>query len=299
MTSTSVAITAGLVAELIRLQFPRWKDLSVAPVPQSGCDNRTFRLGQDMVVRLPSSAAYASQVEREHRWLPVLAVSLPLLVPEPLAMGGPALGYPWCWSIYRWLPGEPALPEAIGDPERFARDVASFLRALESAPGEGGPAPGADTFHRGGRLANYHAQAQEAFALLAPKLDVRRASEVWDRAMASQWSSSPVWVHGDMSVGNLLIRNGVLCGVIDFGQTCIGDPACDLVLAWTLLRDRSRAAFRESLQLDDDTWARGRGWALWKAAIVEAGLAGTGAWERSRSWNTIVEVLADHDRSVH
>lgn len=298
MAAASIEITVGLVANLIRLQFPEWANLPVAPVARAGWDNRSFRLGHDLVVRLPSSEAYASQVEREHRWLPVLAASVPLPIPTPVALGEPALGYPCRWSVYRWLHGDPAEPGAIREQSRFAQDLAAFLRALESVPSEGGPTGGLATFHRGGSLAAYDDQARKAFAVLASSIDVRCATEVWDRALASRWVANPVWVHGDMSVGNLLVDDGALCGVIDFGQACIGDPACDLVPAWTLFRDRSRVAFREALQLDSETWARGRGWALWKAAIIEAGLVKTNAWEASHSRATIAELFDDHNAAA-
>jgi aminoglycoside phosphotransferase (APT) family kinase protein len=245
-----------------------------------------------MVVRLPSAGACAGQVEREHRWLPVLAPGLPQPIPTPVALGEPSFGYPWRWSIYRWLEGEPALPHRIESLPVFARDLATFLRSLHAIPPEGGPLPGPGNFHRGGTLTVYDTEARRAIDALATQINTKAVTAVWDAALASRWPRDPVWVHGDMGVGNLLVSDGRLCGVIDFGQLCVGDPACDLVPAWTLFDKDSRDVFRRTLSLDEATWARGRGWAIWKALIVAAQLSETNAWEGSHCWSTIESVLS-------
>ncbi len=290
---TDPVIDISLVQQLIATQFPEWTGLALEPVPQGGWDNRSFRLGQTMLVRLPSAAGYAPAVEREQRWLPLLAPRLSQPIPVPLAAGRPGSGYPWRWSVYRWLDGETALPERIGDLQQFAQDLALFLRSLHGVCAEGGPVAGKDNYYRGAPLAVYDAEARAAIATLASRLDAAALTAVWDAALASTWTQAPLWVHGDISVGNLLVREGRLCGVIDFGQLCVGDPACDLVPAWTLFDLTSRALFRATMALDDATWARGRGWVLWKALITAAQASQTNAWEGARCWNTIKVVLAD------
>jgi aminoglycoside phosphotransferase (APT) family kinase protein len=249
-----------------------------------------------MLVRMPSAADYAVQVEREHRWLPRLAPLLPLPIPVPLAIGKPADGCPWEWSIYRWLEGDTADPERIADLRDFATSLAQFLIALQRIDPTGGPPPGPDNFHRGGPPTIYDAETRQAIAALGGRIDVDTATEVWEAALATTWHGSPVWIHGDISAGNLLVQGGRLSSVIDFGQLGVGDPACDLSIAWTLFGGESRELFRAMLPLDADTWARGRGWTLWKALIVAAGLTNTNAVEAAQPWRIIAEVLVDHRR---
>jgi aminoglycoside phosphotransferase (APT) family kinase protein len=262
-----VEVDAALATRLVARQFPQWADLPVAPVSLSGWDNRSFRLGDDLLVRLPSHEAYAAAVEKEQRWLPRLAPQLPLPVPRPVGLGRPDDEYPWPWSVYAWIDGEPAATAPPTDLDSFAVDLARFLVALRGADAEDGPAAGPHSFWRGGPLSTYDEEARRAFAALG---DDGRMTAVWDRALASTWDRPPVWCHGDVAVGNLLVRDGRLAAVIDFGSSAVGDPACDTVIAWTLFTGSSRAVFRRTLDLDDDTWDRGRGWALWKAAITLA-----------------------------
>jgi len=280
-----------LVRRLIAAQFPQWAGLPVRPVPMDGWDNRSFRLGDTMLVRLPSAAAYAGQVEHEHRWLPRFAPLLPLAIPGPLGLGRPAAGCPFAWSVYRWIEGETAAAARVGDMQAFAATLARFLGALQRIDPAGGPEPGARNFHRGGALAAYDAEAREAIRRLSPSIDAVAATSLWEEAVRTTWPRDPVWVHGDVSAGNLLVRDGRLVAVIDFGQLAVGDPACDLAIAWTFLDHRSRAVFRSGLALDADTWLRGRAWALWKAAIVSAGLAHTNAVEKAQASRTLEAVL--------
>jgi aminoglycoside phosphotransferase (APT) family kinase protein len=290
------AIDAALVRRLIAAQFPRWAHLPIRPVALSGWDNRTFHLGDGMTVRLPSAAGYAAQVDKEHRWLPELAPQLPLPIPVPLAMGQPTGEYPWHWSVYRWLDGEPTATAPIANLTRFATDLAGFLNALYRVDATGGPPAGAHNFWRGGPLEVYDGETRDAIAALAGRIDTVAATEVWETALATRWDRDPVWVHGDVAVGNLLVEDGRLSAVIDFGSSGVGDPACDLVIAWTFLEGDSRRAFRAALLFDAGTWARGRAWALWKALIVAAGQAHTNAPEATRSLQTVAEVLSDHRR---
>ncbi len=284
-------IDVALVRQLIDGQFPQWAELKVRPVILSGWDNRTFRLGDDLLVRLPSGPEYADQVLKEHRWLPELAPCLPLKIPEPLAIGVPAFGYQHCWSVYRWIDGENASFKNIIDPNAFAAHLANFLLALHRIDASGGPSPGLHSFFRGGSLAVYDTQFRQALANLGGKIDAKAAIRLWESGLASTWSRNSVWVHGDISLGNLLVQKGQLAAVIDFGQLTTGDPACDLVMAWTFFSGESRGIFQSKLALDADTWNRSRAWAFWKAAIVAAGLTVTNAVDWSEPWHVIDEVL--------
>lgn len=286
-------INTALVRRMVASQFPEWAGLSVETVDPGGWDNRTFRLGKEMSVRLPSAAMYAEQVEKEQQWLPALAPHLPLPVPVPLAMGRPDADYPFNWSIYRWIEGACASRQLIGDLSRFARDLGLFLAALHRIDPEGGPPPGRPNFFRGGALTTYDHEARSALAALRDVINTGAATTVWNAALDSQWKGPPVWVHGDVSPGNLLVSVGRLSAVIDFGCTAVGDPACDLAMAWTLFSGESRHAFRAALPLDADTWNRGRGWALWKALITLAEHLGTDTQKADAAKRSIHAVLAD------
>jgi aminoglycoside phosphotransferase (APT) family kinase protein len=289
-------ISTALVEQLISEQFPQWADLPVRPVEFGGWDNRTFHLGDDMNVRLPSAAHYALQVEKEQHWLPRLAPYLPLPIPAPLAIGRPGRGYPWHWSVYRWLPGETATHAPIADLGSFATTLGEFLTALQRIDARSGPPPGQHNFFRGGPLAVYDHETRRALEALEGRIDVATARVVWELALGSAWNNAPVWFHGDVASGNLLVENGQLSAVIDFGTSGVGDPACDLSISWTMFDETSRAAFRDALPLDEETWARGRGWTLWKALIVAAEMPGTDRREIEKSRRVIDAVLSDHRR---
>lgn len=298
MLKQQVTIDTALVSRLVATQFPRWKDLAVRPVASGGWDNRTFRLGDDMLVRLPSAAAYSLQVEKEQRWLPRLAPLLPLPVPVPLAMGNPAGNYPWHWSVYRWIEGETATRGRIASLPQFAASLARFLVALQRIDPAGGPAPGQHNFFRGGPLSVYDGETRQAIAALDGRIDTSAASAVWEAALAATWHGAPVWFHGDVSWANLLVRQGRLSAVIDFGTSGVGDPSCDLAIAWTLFEGNSREVFRAGLPADEAMWARGRGWTLWKALITLAGDIDIDSVEVEKSRRVIDEVLDDHQRAA-
>jgi aminoglycoside phosphotransferase (APT) family kinase protein len=294
MSITRDDINADLARRLVATQFPQWAGLPIKPVRFGGWDNRTFHLGEEMSVRLPSAEGYAAQVEKEHRWLPRLAPHLPVPVPVPLAMGVPSDEYPWPWSVYRWLDGEIATIENIADLRQFAIALAQFLTALYRVDPTGGPPAGPHSFYRGGPLTVYDAETRQAIAALRGQIDTGAASEVWEAALGATWHGPPVWVHGDYAAGNLLVKEGRLSAVIDFGCSAVGDPACDMVIAWTLLSGESREAFRAGVPVDGATWARGRGWALWKALITLAEYLGTDPAKAAEARRVIDEVLADH-----
>ncbi len=277
---------------LIATQFPQWRDLPITPVEPGGVDNRTFRLGQGLTVRVPSATGYAPQVDKEHQWLPFLAAKLPLAIPIPVAKGMPALGYPFNWSVYGWLEGETAQPGGINDLSSFAVKLADFLHALQSIDSTGGPLAGAHSFYRGASLAIYEAETLTAIETLAGQIDVDRSRAVWEAARAATWHGPPIWFHGDVAADNLLTKNGNLAAVIDFGCSGVGDPACDLTIAWTLFTGESRKAFRSAVSADGATWARARGWALWKALITLA-KGDTSPVAAAAARRVIEEVLAD------
>ena len=261
-------VDAAQVRRLIDDQFPQWADLPVRPVARSGWDNVTFHLGDAMVARLPSAAEYALAVDKEHRWLPALAPRLPLPIPVPVAKGRPGADYPFPWSIYCWLPGEPARADRVADPVRFALDLAAFLAALQGVDATDGPQPGKHNWFRGATLRTYDAQTRRALTALDGQIDVDLTREIWQTALDAPWDGVDVWFHGDVAPGNLLLDGGELAAVIDFGTCGVGDPSCDLAIAWTLLTAAGRSAFRKRLSVDEATWARGRGWALWKALVA-------------------------------
>ncbi len=256
---------------LVDSQFPQWAGLPLTPVEVDGWDNRTFRLGSELTVRLPSGDWYAKQVAKEQRWLPVLAPQLPLPIPVPVARGVPDAGFPHEWSVYRWLDGTLAARTRIDDLRGFAADLAGFLRALNRIDATGGPEPGEHNFFRGGPLGHYEGEALDAIEALGAEIPRDAVQRVWADAMASTWERPPVWFHGDVAPTNLLISGGRLAAVLDFGSSGIGDPACDMVIAWSFLDGPSRERYRAALGVDAATWSRGRGWGLWKALITLVG----------------------------
>jgi aminoglycoside phosphotransferase (APT) family kinase protein len=294
-------ITVDVVSCLIAEQFPQWADLAIRPVALDGWDNTTFRLGDDKSIRLPSHKVYVPQIDKEHRWLPVLAPHLPLPIPRPIAKGAPGCGFPAAWSIYGWIAGEPAATAGVTDHDRLADDLAAFLVALRSAPAAGGPPPGPHSFSRGGHVSVWDEQTRSTIDELADEIDAAGALEVWEAAIASTWPGPGVWAHGDVSGSNFLMTDDRLTGVIDFGCAAVGDPACDLTPAWTLFEGSSRRRFVETTGYDDDTWARARGWALWKAVISIArhpvgdpDRTGTRFGWRWRAEDIVDHVIADH-----
>jgi aminoglycoside phosphotransferase (APT) family kinase protein len=253
----------SLVRRLVATQFPWWADLPIEPVASVGTDNAMYRLGADMAVRLPRIHWAVGLVDKEQKWLPALAPQLPLAVPTPLEVGSPGEGYPWHWSVCRWLEGENASVAGFGDPRDAARDLARFLVSLQRIDPADGPPAGPQNFSRGVPLAERDNGTREALAALRGKLDVGAARAAWEAALqAPVCDGPPVWLHGDLFPANLLVAEGRLGAVIDFGCLGVGDPACDLVPAWTLFSGESRDVFRAALGVDDATWARGRGWAL-------------------------------------
>jgi aminoglycoside phosphotransferase (APT) family kinase protein len=266
-----LSVDLDTARDLVTDQFPLWADLPIAPVRTQGWDNFTFHLGDDMLVRLPSAAEYALAVEKEQRWLPEIADKLPTRVPVPLAQGRPGAGYPFQWSVYGWLPGAPAVPGELADAAGVAGDLTAFLHALRSVDASDGPQPGIHNWFRGATLRTFDAMTRDVLDHLGDRINNRLATAAWDAALAARWDGVDLWFHGDLAAGNILLEQGRLAAVIDFGTCGVGDPSCDLAVAWTLLDAPGREHLRTGLAIDDATWARGRGWALWKTLRTLAG----------------------------
>lgn len=264
-----VDIDASLVARLLAAQFPDWADRPIEAVASSGTDNVTFRLGTDLAVRLPRVEQTQEQVIKDLTWLPRLAPHLPLPIPEPLAGGEPGEGYPYAWAVYRWLDGEPFQLDRTADPIDAARRLAEFVRCLQTVDTAGAPVPPDDPFSRGTPLGPRDLLFREALDELRAEFDTGLVLAAWEASLAADtWAGPPRWIHGDLMAGNVLVADGALSAVIDFGTAWAADPAADLLPAWYLFEGASRRAFREAMEVDQDTWVRARGWVLSMELIV-------------------------------
>ena len=257
-----------VLRELLREQRPEWAELPIEPVASTGTDNALFRIGDDKVARLPLRSVSAWPIDTEWRWLPVLGPLLPVEIPLPLFVGEPADVFPSRWSVHSWVDGEDAITAAVDLP-LMADDLVAFLRALQAIDPTGGPPSRQAYCFRGVPLRDRDSWTRDAIGACAGLVDdVDALTACWDDALAAPvWDRPPTWVHGDIAAGNLLVRDGRLRAVIDWGVMAVGDPACDLIVAWELLDAPSRARFRGQLEVDDDTWERGRGWALSTAVM--------------------------------
>ncbi len=276
MHADEIETSAALVRQLLAEQFPQWADFPITPVPSSGTDNAMFRVGDDLAVRMPRIPGAAGQVAKEQMWLPRLAPHLPLAIPVPVAQGAPSDAFPLSWSILHWLPGEPAQPERLTDLPQAATDLAHFLTALQRIDTTGGPLPGG---HNSGRGVPLHTRDEYTRTNIDAChelgiLNRDAALSVWEAALAAGvWEAPGVWLHGDLLANNLLATDGHLSAVIDFGCMGVGDPACDLMPAWTTYntpeaRSAFRAALPAALAADDAAWARGRAWSVSTSVIA-------------------------------
>ncbi len=269
MHKDEVEIDENLVQHLLASQFPDWADFAITRLPSAGTDNALYRLGPEMLVRLPRMKNAAGQAKKEFEWLPRLAPRLPIPIPTPLALGVPTEELPWNWTICKWLPGTPPNVGEIADEKRLAAALARFVQALHRVDQMDGPHPGAHNFGRGVPLAKRDAYVRTALTELTGIIDVEAAAIEWEIAMSMPvWPEEPVWIHGDLQAGNLLVRDGQLTAIIDFGGLGVGDPAVDLLPAWNLFGQQAREVYRNTLKVDEATWGRGRGWALSVALIA-------------------------------
>lgn len=282
-------IDSALVRRLVAAQFPQWRGLPLERVVSSGADNAMFRLGPELAVRLPRVGFAADSIRREREWLPRLAPHLPLPIPVPLAHGRPAAGYPWEWSVLRWAKGVNPAVGAIAAPLQLAQDLAGFISALRTVdPADGPPA------QRGVPLRLRDAATRAAIGRLHGAIDTATATALWEKALQlPDRAGRPVWMHGDLSPGNVLLGGRRLGSVIDFGAAGVGDPTVDLIAAWNLLPATARPVFRAGVAADDVEWERGRAWALSIALIQLPYYRTTNPALAANARHVIREVLAD------
>lgn len=261
-----INIDEKLVKALIQSQFPNWSNLDIKPVENMGHDNRTFHLGDKMSVRLPSGKSYSYQSTKEQIWLPFLSDRLSFNIPQIVAVGKESDIYPFTWSVCKWLDGDLPSTNNITDMNLFAYDLASFLKELQSIDCCGGPLAGEHNFHRGGDISVYNLGYLELVDNLCDVIGIDKSLllEIWNLGLSSKWMKKPVWVHGDLVSTNMLVLDGKLSAVIDFGILGVGDPACDLSMYWTFFDKESREIFKSKLNLDESTWDRARAWVIWK-----------------------------------
>ena len=265
MHDDEVDVDEGLVHRLLAEQMPHLADLPISAVEPWGTDHGIWRLGDDLVVRLPRIAWAEGQVSLEATWLPRLGPLLPIAVPDPVAVGQPADGYPYRWAVHRWIPGDGAAPETLGDPVTFALDLAEVVHRIQAVPTSGAP----PAQNRARPLQDYDQPTRRAIELARELIDAEAATAVWKQALAAApHDGPPVWVHGDLE-GNCLVRDGRLCGLVDWGSACAGDPAVDVQVVWSpLFTERSRSVFLGALGIDDATLLRSRGAAINQACAA-------------------------------
>ena len=273
-----------LVRRLLAAQMPHLTDRPLTLVEPWGTDNAIWRLGDDLVVRLPRMHGATGQVEREATWLPRLAPHLPVAVPEPVAIGEPSDAYPYRWAVHRWIPGEGAALDRIDDPVTFAVDLAHAVRKLQAVPTDGAPS----ARNRARPLHEYDESTRRAIDRASHLIDAAAAVAVWEEALAApRHEGPPVWVQGDLE-GNCLVRDGRLCGIVDWGTACIGDPAVDVQVVWSpLFTDASRQAFVDALGVDEATLARSRGAAINQACAALPYYLSTYPLIVQRSWHKL------------
>ncbi|MEU0788172.1 aminoglycoside phosphotransferase family protein [Streptomyces sp. NPDC006173] len=285
-------IDAALVRRLVDTQFPQWAELPLERVDPAGSDHVIHRLGEEMAVRLPRQAGALGQARKEFAWLPRLAPHLPLAIPVPVAVGEPEFGYPWAWAVSRWLDGDVATVGVLADSSAAAAELAGFLTALQRCTPDDMPTEGTHPDLTAGGLADRDHATRAAIAEVAGTFDSTALTAVWDAALnAPGWQRPPVWFHGDFHTGNLLALDGRLSAVIDFGGLGIGDPACDMTVAFTSMSAASRDVFGSALGVDDATWTRGRGWALTTALNAYTSYADTDPRVAAQTTRQITEAL--------
>jgi aminoglycoside phosphotransferase (APT) family kinase protein len=291
MHPDELEVTEPIIRRLIDEQFPQWRDLPLRAVSR-GTVNAVYRLGTDLCVRVPRRAEWAAALEQEVRWLPVLAPSLPVPVPEPVALGARSGVYPVAWAVYTWLDGTPMLDAQRVDHSAIAEELAGFVKAMQRI--DVPPDPPAS--NRRLPLAAFDEPVRASISGLAPDgIDIVAVTTAWEQALgAPSWSGSPVWMHGDLMPTNLLVLgDGSLAGVLDFGACTTGDPACESLLAWMTLTAPARARYRELVGLDDAAWARARGWALSFAVLAAPYYRRTFPAFAGVARRAIAEVLAE------
>ncbi|MEM7531135.1 MAG: aminoglycoside phosphotransferase family protein [Chloroflexota bacterium] len=299
MHTDEVDTSTDLVRRLLTAQFPEWSNLTLKRVTSTGTDNAIYRLGDTMSVRLPRIHWATGQIDKEFEWLPKLAPHLPFQVPVPLVKGQPTDEYPHQWAVYQWLAGKNSADAHISDLNQAAIDIAQFLTALRQIDTTGGPS--AKNYNiRGMPLALRDEETRKAIAKLEGMIDTQAAITVWEAALDAQPPHhEPVWLHGDLLSGNILINQGRVHAIIDFGGLAVGDPTCDLMIAWSLFTNESRAVLWDALEVDEATWLCGRGHALSQAAIFIPYYLETNPIGMRNARRMLDEILLDiHHNSV-
>jgi len=293
MHADQVDVTADQVAALVAGQFPRWRHLPVRPVTSHGTVNALFRLGDDLVLRLPlrpsAGPARRDELHLEQENARRIAGHVPLEVPEPLALGAPGDHYPGWWAVYRWIPGETASHHTIAGAGSFATALAGFVTALHRVGTEGRTWDGV---YRGGPLATQDAEVQRALTESTHLVDTVRLAGIWARCRDAAPAAADVWIHADLMPGNLLVRDGRLVAVIDLGTVCVGDPAVDLMPAWNLLPAGAREVYRRALGVDEAAWLRGQGWAIVQAIVALPYYVDTNPVMAATARDTLAAILA-------
>jgi aminoglycoside phosphotransferase (APT) family kinase protein len=284
MHDDELEVDEELVRNLLATQMPRVADRPLAKGEPWGTDNAIWRLGEEFVVRLPRIHWAAGQPEFEDEWLPRLAPYLPVVIPEPVAMGEPEGGYPYRWSLHRWIPGDGSALDRMNDPVSFALDLAEVVRALHMVPTDGAAAAS----NRARPVADYDTATRWAIDHAGRLIDAGAATAVWEEALAAPpHDGPPVWVQGDLE-GNCIVSDGRLSGIVDWGSACAGDPAVDVQVVWSpLFSDASRDAFLDALGVDDATIARSRGAAINQACMALPYYEDTYPLIVERSWHKI------------
>ncbi len=287
MHDEEVDVGDALVRRLLASQMPDLADRPLTIIEPWGTDNAIWRLGDDLVVRLPRIHWATGQIDLEATWLPRLAPHLPVAVPEPVAVGEPGHGYPYRWAVHRWIPGDGAALDRVDDPVRFALDLAEVIRELQTVPTDGAPS----AVNRARPLQEYDELTRLAIDYASNLIDSAAANAVWEEALAAPpHDGPPVWVQGDVE-GNCLVRDGRLCGIVDWGSACAGDPAVDVQVVWSpLFTDRSRRAFLDALDVDDATLARSRGAAINQACAALPYYMHTYPLIVERSWHKLASL---------
>jgi aminoglycoside phosphotransferase (APT) family kinase protein len=269
MHADEIDISPALARSLVAQQFPHLADLPIIKLSSAGTENAIFRLGDHLSIRMPRVAGAVKQAEREAIWLPRLANHLSLAIPEPIELGLPTHDFPHHWSICRWLDGENAFVRPVDDLIDSAHRLARFVRSLQQVPAATDSSLAVTTSGRGVDLIYRDSATRRAIGACEGLVDTETLHAIWIDALATpRWKGPPIWLHGDIHVGNLLTEGGRITGVIDWGCLGAGDPACDLTVAWSMLDQESRAIFRAELNVDDATWIRGRAWAISVAVIA-------------------------------
>jgi len=288
MHAGEIDIDDQLVARLVAAQFPQLADLPIRAVRSTGTVNAIYRLGDHLYARLPRVSSWAQDLKKELHWLPKLAQSLSLRVPEPVAQGRPANDYPFHWAIYRWIDGHPYRDDLVHDERQAAADLAQFVVELRRIDPRGAP--------HGGRKPLRELDAPTRVAIEASRsvIDGDAAAAAWASALeAPAWNGTPVWIHTDLLRPNLLVDRGQLCAVIDFGGVGVGDPAADVIAAWSVFGRRGRATFRDALGVDDGTWNRARGYALHQALLIIPYYAETNPGFVALAKRTVEQIIAE------